>query len=61
MQRAGLTVHISTKPNRSHVMHGQTSLILPTLGRTDTDDKHPAAAVPLGRGFDVLVHSTRAG
>ena len=41
MQRVGLTVHISTKPNRSHVMHGQTSLILPTLGRTDTDDKHP--------------------
>ncbi len=41
MQRTGLTVHISTKPNRSHVVHGVTSLILPTLGRTDTDDKHP--------------------
>ena len=41
MQRVGLTVHLSTKPNRSHVMHGKTSLILPTLGRTDTDDKHP--------------------
>ncbi|WP_434619114.1 FdhF/YdeP family oxidoreductase [Arthrobacter sp. A5] len=40
MQRVGLTVHISTKPNRSHVSHGMTSLILPTLGRTDTDDKH---------------------
>jgi len=41
MKRAGLTVHVSTKPNRSHVVHGQTSLILPTLGRTDVDDKHP--------------------
>ena len=41
MQRVGLTVHLSTKPNHSHVMHGKTSLILPTLGRTDTDDKHP--------------------
>ena len=41
MERVGLTVHISTKPNRSHVVHGQTSLILPTLGRTDRDDKHP--------------------
>lgn len=41
MQRAGLTVHISTKPNRSHIVHGRTSLILPTLGRTDRDDKHP--------------------
>ncbi len=44
MQRCGLTVHISTKPNRSHVVHGQTSLILPTLGRTDVDDKHPGGA-----------------
>jgi len=44
MQRAKLTVHISTKPNRSHVVHGKTSLILPTLGRTDKDDKHPNGA-----------------
>lgn len=41
LKRTGLTVHISTKPNRSHVVHGKTSLILPTLGRTDRDDKHP--------------------
>ncbi len=41
LKRTGLTVHISTKPNRSHVVHGRTSLILPTLGRTDLDDKHP--------------------
>jgi len=44
LRRTGLTVHISTKPNRSHVVHGQTSLILPTLGRTDRDDKHPGGA-----------------
>ncbi len=44
MQRAKLTVHISTKPNRSHVVHGKTSLILPTLGRTDKDNKHPGGA-----------------
>ena len=41
LKKAGLTVHISTKPNRAHIVHGRTSLILPTLGRTDTDDKHP--------------------
>lgn len=41
LKRTGLTVHISTKPNRSHVVHGGTSLILPTLGRTDRDDQHP--------------------
>ncbi|BCT75074.1 formate dehydrogenase subunit alpha [Sinomonas cyclohexanicum] len=42
LRRTGLTVHISTKPNLSHVAHGRTSLILPTLGRTDVDDKHAA-------------------
>jgi formate dehydrogenase major subunit len=41
LKRTGLTVHISTKPNLSHVAHGRTSLILPTLGRTDLDDRHP--------------------
>jgi molybdopterin-dependent oxidoreductase alpha subunit len=32
-----LTVHISTKLNRTHLVPGDVSLILPTLGRTDTD------------------------
>jgi len=32
-----LTVQVSTKLNRSHLMHGRTALILPTLGRTDRD------------------------
>ncbi|WP_225727001.1 MULTISPECIES: FdhF/YdeP family oxidoreductase [unclassified Nocardia] len=32
-----LTVQVSTKLNRSHVVHGKTALILPTLGRTDLD------------------------
>ncbi|GAA3288446.1 FdhF/YdeP family oxidoreductase [Nesterenkonia halobia] len=41
MRRTGLTVQVSTKPNRSHVVHGGTALILPTLGRSDRDDKHP--------------------
>jgi len=32
-----LTVHISTKLNRSHVVTGEIALILPTLGRTERD------------------------
>ncbi len=32
-----LTVQVSTKLNRSHLIHGRTALILPTLGRTDRD------------------------
>lgn len=31
------TVHISTKINRSHLVTGDTALILPTLGRTEKD------------------------
>lgn len=34
-----LTAQVSTKLNRSHVVTGQTALILPTLGRTETDDQ----------------------
>ncbi|WP_406398045.1 FdhF/YdeP family oxidoreductase [Streptomyces uncialis] len=37
MRRARLTVHISTKLNRSHAVTGARALILPTLGRTERD------------------------
>ncbi|MDB3906570.1 FdhF/YdeP family oxidoreductase [Crocinitomicaceae bacterium] len=33
--KCDLTVHISTKLNRSHLTHGKTALILPSMGRTD--------------------------
>ncbi|MFF3557018.1 FdhF/YdeP family oxidoreductase [Streptomyces tsukubensis] len=37
LRRARLTVQVSTKLNRSHVVTGRRALILPTLGRTDRD------------------------
>ncbi|WP_232680629.1 FdhF/YdeP family oxidoreductase [Nocardioides sp. R-C-SC26] len=37
MRRADLTVHVSTKLNRSHVVAGRQALILPALGRTEKD------------------------
>ena len=37
LKRCKLTVHVSTKLNRSHLIHGQTALILPCFGRTDRD------------------------
>ncbi|MEU5925116.1 FdhF/YdeP family oxidoreductase [Streptomyces antimycoticus] len=37
MRAARLTVHVSTKLNRSHVVTGARALILPTLGRTEAD------------------------
>ena len=39
LQRCDLTVSISTKLNRSHVIPGKESLILPTLGRSEADVK----------------------
>ncbi|MFG3585543.1 FdhF/YdeP family oxidoreductase [Streptomyces sp. NPDC047990] len=35
--RCELTVHVSTKLNRSHLVHGKKALILPCLGRTEKD------------------------
>ncbi len=37
LRRCDLTVHVSTKLNRSHLVHGKEALILPCLGRTDID------------------------
>jgi molybdopterin-dependent oxidoreductase alpha subunit len=37
MRMCDLTVHITTKLNRSHLVHGRDALILPTLGRTEID------------------------
>ncbi len=37
MRNADLTVHVSTKLNRSHVVTGREALILPALGRSERD------------------------
>ncbi len=37
MRQAALTVQVSTKLNRSHLVCGETALILPTRGRTEKD------------------------
>lgn len=37
LQNCDLTVHVSTKLNRSHVIHGKKALILPCLGRSEKD------------------------
>src|ERR1700689_679413 len=37
MQRCKLTVHVSTKLNRSHLITGERALILPCLGRSEAD------------------------
>ena len=45
LQSCELTVHIATKLNRGHLIHGRKALILPTLGRTEIDAQN---GVPQG-------------
>jgi len=37
VQNCDLTIQVSTKLNRSHLIHGRDALILPCLGRTEKD------------------------
>ncbi len=37
LRKCALTVHVSTKLNRSHLIHGEEAIILPTYGRSDLD------------------------
>lgn len=37
LQQCEMTVHVSTKLNRSHLVSGKTGIILPCLGRTEKD------------------------
>lgn len=37
LRKLKLSVHVSTKLNRSHLVHGEEALILPTLARSDKD------------------------
>ena len=38
LRKCDLTVHVSTKLNRSHLIHGKEAIILPTLGRSDAEE-----------------------
>ena len=39
LERCELTVQVSTKLNRGHLVHGRQALILPCLGRTERDQQ----------------------
>lgn len=45
LRKCRMTCHVSTKLNRSHLIHGRRALILPCLGRSETDEG------PLGPRF----------
>ncbi|MGC7094066.1 FdhF/YdeP family oxidoreductase [Amycolatopsis lurida] len=54
-----LTVQVSTKLNRSHVVHGRTALILPTLGRTERDVQASGEQVVTVEDSMSAVHTSR--
>ncbi|WP_069811869.1 FdhF/YdeP family oxidoreductase [Streptomyces sp. TP-A0874] len=59
MRRARLTVHVSTKLNRSHVVTGARALILPTLGRTERDLQASGEQVVTVEDSMGMVHASR--
>ncbi|MEV7865964.1 FdhF/YdeP family oxidoreductase [Streptomyces sp. NPDC088124] len=59
MRRASLTVHVSTKLNRSHAVTGARALILPTLGRTDKDIQAGVRQIVTVEDSMGMVHASR--
>ncbi|MFD3534820.1 FdhF/YdeP family oxidoreductase [Streptomyces sp. NPDC058664] len=59
MRNARLTVHVSTKLNRSHAVTGTRALILPTLGRTDKDVQRTGKQFVTVEDSMSLVHASR--
>ncbi|WP_326808853.1 FdhF/YdeP family oxidoreductase [Streptomyces sp. NBC_01775] len=59
MRRARLTVHVSTKLNRSHCVTGARALILPTLGRTELDTQSGGDQFVTVEDSMGMVHASR--
>ncbi|MFD9260191.1 FdhF/YdeP family oxidoreductase [Streptomyces sp. NPDC059538] len=59
IRRAALTVHVSTKLNRSHAVTGRRALILPTLGRTDKDVQESGKQFVTVEDSMGMVHASR--
>jgi molybdopterin-dependent oxidoreductase alpha subunit len=59
LRNCSLTVQVSTKLNRSHVVHGATALILPSLGRTDRDIQNGAKQQVSVEDSMSMVHLSR--
>lgn len=59
LRKCNLTVHVSTKLNRSHLIHGKTALILPCLGRTDIDRQTSGPQLVSVENSMGVVHSSQ--
>ena len=61
LRRCSLTVQVSTKLNRSHLVGGRTAVILPSLGRTDKDRTGGRTQVVSVEDSMSAVHLSRGG
>ena len=59
MRGLDLTVHVSTKLNRSHAVTGREALILPCLGRTERDTQVTGDQVVTVEDSMGMVHASR--
>lgn len=59
MAKCDLTVHVSTKLNRSHLVTGKEALILPTLGRSEKDHQKTGVQIQSVENSMGIVSSTK--
>jgi molybdopterin-dependent oxidoreductase alpha subunit len=59
IQRVGLTVHVATKLNRTHLLCGAESLLLPCLGRTEIDLQASGRQAVTVEDSMSMVHASR--
>ena len=59
MRKLELAVHLNTKLNRSHLMVGQNSIILPVLGRTELDTQASGSQSITVEDSMSMVHASR--
>ena len=54
-----MTVHVATKLNRSHLVHGKDALLLPCLGRTEKDQQASGLQEVTVEDSMSMVHASR--
>ena len=59
LRKCGLTVQVSTKLNRSHLVTGREAIILPTLGRSELDTSGGAEQMVTVEDSMSCVHGSR--
>ncbi len=61
ISKVGLTVQVSTKLNRSHLVTGDEALILPCLGRTEIDIQNSVEQFVTVENSMGIVHTSKGG